>query len=238
MLFESSMPVISSVAAWLVLAAVPGGAPPAPCAVGTRTTLAVQVLSRPQIARHDESIGDDRLVLRGPDGKTLFSQELKDGHWMCLGFDRVKGRYVVGGYQEQGTWLVLGPVLYLAEGGKRLEDSDFSRKEFMAMSSLTSPSGRYVAFVGGVGVLDALYVLDTETDMIRKLGKAPAPPPLGDDDFTCDEPFGWGSCWVGAYTTLEPDVLRFEGDDTLVVTRGHDTAKRRSSKRTTQRYKL
>jgi hypothetical protein len=242
------MPVISSLSSWLssslVLAAVAaGGDAPAPaaCAVGTHTTLAVEILERPRVPRHDESIGNDRLVLRGADGKKVFSEDTHDAHWLCLGFDRGKGRYLVGGYQEQGTWLVLGPILYLAEdakgGGKRLEESAFSRQELMAMSSLTSPSGRYVAFVGGVGVIDGLYVLDTEADTIRRVGKAPAPPPLG-DDFTCDETFRWGSCWVGAYAPLEPEVLRFDGDDTLVVTYGHDTHRRRAPKRTTQRIKL
>jgi hypothetical protein len=231
------MPTLMPTLLLALLAAAPPAGVGAPCATGARTTLNVEVLERPTIPRHDESIGRERLVLRARDGKTLFSDETRDGRWMCLGFDRAKGRYLVGGYQEEGTWLVLAPVTYLAEDGTKLEESEFSRKEYMAMASLTSPSGRYVAFVGGVGVIDGLYVLDTEADTIRRVGKAPAPPPLG-DDFTCDETFRWGSCWVGAYAPLEPEVLRFDGDDTLVVTYGHDTHRRRAPTRTTQRIKL
>jgi hypothetical protein len=239
MLCEVAVAVISTLApiflSWAAVAATPAAAP---CATGARTTLSVEVLERPSVPRHDESIGRERLVLRARDGKTLFHDETHDGRWMCLGFDRAKGRYLVGGYQEEGTWLVLASMTYLAEDGTRLEESEFSRKEYMAMASLTSASGRYVAFVGGVGVIDGLYVLDAETDTIRKVGKAPAPPPLADDGFDCDEEFRWGSCWVGAYAPLEPEVLHFEGDDTLVVTRGHDSRRQRGKTRTTQRFKL
>lgn len=227
---------MSALAALLVLLAA--GAPAsAHCAVGAHTTLDVEVLERPATPRHDENIGRDRLVLRAADGKTTFKDDTSDGHFMCLGYDRAKGRYVVGVYQEAGVWLVLSSIQYLPEDKPRFEPSEFARKEYLALASVTSPSGRYVAFVGGVGVADALYVLDTEADTIRRLGRAPAPPPVG-DDFECDEPFRWGTCWADAYKPFEPAIVHFDGDTTLVISRGHDTPKRRASRRAEQRVKL
>jgi hypothetical protein len=208
------------------------------CAVGAHTTLDIEVLERPKFPMHDQSIGRDRLVLRSLDGKSLFAKETDDGQWRCLGFDQAKHRYLIGFHSEVGAWLVLSSIVYLAEDGKELAASAFSRKSFLALTTLTSPRGRYVAFVGGIHVADGLYVLDTATDAIRRLDRPPAPPPLGDDDFSCPDRFEWGSCWADGYATLETDIWHFEGDDTLVVTRGKDSARRRAKKRTVHRYKL
>jgi hypothetical protein len=222
-----------------LLAAAASAPPPAHCAVGAHTTLDVEVLDRPRVPRHDGSIGRDRLVRRGPKGKEIFEKDTREGQWKCLGYDRAKARYIVGVYQEVGVWLVVSGIYSLAEDGTQLEPTAFSRQRYLAMTWLTSPSGRYVAFVGGLDFPDGLYVLDTEADTVRHLGRPPAPPPLGDDDdFDCDEPFGWGSCWVGDYQPLEPKVLRFDGDATLVITRGHDTPKRRAKKRVEERVRL
>lgn len=227
-----------SIAALMVsmTVAAPPSASIADCAVGAHTILAVEILERPRMLHHEQSIGRDRLVLRTRDNKTTFSKETTEGHWRCLGYDRVKGRYLVGLYHEVGAWLVVSPIFYLAEDEPRLEPSAFSRKQYLALASVASPSGRYLAFVGGVGGVDGLYVLDSETDTVRRVGSAPAPAPV--PDFACDEPFEWGTCWADGYEPLEPAVLHFDGDDTLCVSRGRDTHKRRAKKRVVQRVKL
>jgi hypothetical protein len=230
-----------ALAALLVLLAADAPAPaPAHCAVGARSTLDVEVLDRPATPRHDENIGRDRLVLRDADGKARFKDETSDGHFVCLGYDRAKARYLVGVYQEAGVWLVLSSIQYLPEdaaNGPHFEPSVFAKKEYVALASVTSASGRYLAFVGGVGVADALYVLDTESDTIRRIGRAPAPPPVS-DGFECDEPFRWGTCWADAYKPFEPAIVHFDGDAVLVISRGHDTPKRRATRRAEQRVKL
>ena len=71
---------------------------------------------------------------------------------------------------------------------------------------------------------------------IRRLGKPPAPPP--NPDWSCDEPFGWGTCWSDAYVTLEPKILRFESEDVLVVSYGKDTGHHRAKQRTVRRFRL
>ncbi|MES1207513.1 MAG: hypothetical protein ABUS79_16375, partial [Pseudomonadota bacterium] len=99
-----------------------------------------------------------------------------------------------------------------------------------------SPDGHYVAFVGGIGGVDGVYVLDTSRDTIRRLGPAPAPPPV--HGFESDEPFDWGTGWADGYGAIEPSVLRFEAPDVLVATYGRDTPKARAKKRTVRRFKL
>jgi hypothetical protein len=215
----------------LAPAAAPDG-----CPAGTRTTMAIEVVSRPEFPRHDQNIGGDRVVVRARDGQVVFSRAVDDGHLLCLGFaDSPPGRYLVGVIGEVGAWLVLRSVLYLGEDGSALRPSAFSDGGFLALAAIASPHGRFVAFIGGKDQVDGLYVLDVARNQVRRLGAPPAPPPL---DFECDDRFGWGTCWADGYTAIEPAVLRFENDQTLVATYGRDTHRARAKQRRTKRFKL
>jgi hypothetical protein len=206
------------------------------CSEGKTSRLAVEMVSRPRIPRHDENIGKDALVLTAKDGKELLRKSVDDAHLHCLGFSEAAGRHLLGIEAERGAWMVLASILYVAETGGSLVPSALDRGDFLALASLTSPKGRYVAFVGGHQGIDGLFVLDTQTDQIRRLGKPPAPPPV--PDWSCDERFGWGSCWADGYVTLEPNILRFENEDILVVSYGKDTGHHRAKQRTVRRYRL
>jgi hypothetical protein len=217
-----------------------GAAPPASdtsgCPAGARTTLAIEVVSRPALPRHDQNIGGDRAIVRARDGKVLYSRAIDDGRLLCLGFAaQPPGRYLVGVIGEAGAWLALRSVLYLAEDGSPLQPSAFSDGGFLALAAVVSPHGRFVAFIGGKDQVDGLYVLDVARNQVRRLAAPPAPPPL---DFACDDRFGWGTCWADGYTAIEPAVLRFEDDDTLVASYGRDTHKQRAPRRRTRRFKL
>lgn len=207
------------------------------CPSGTQTTLAIEVVSRPNILRHDENIGSDRVVLRSDEGKEVYSHTVNDGHLLCLGFVATSpGRYLVGSVGEQGTWMVLGAVSYLGEDGSPLRASAFTKLRFLALTAVSSPRGSFVAFIGGrEGDVDGLYVLDTGKDEIRRLGDPPAPPPV---DFDCDDAFQWGTCWADGYTAIDPAVMRFEDESTLVVTYGRDTHTARAQHRRVRRFKL
>jgi hypothetical protein len=207
-----------------------------PCSEGKTSRLAVVMVSRPRIPRHDENIGKDALVLTTKDDKELLRESVDDAHLHCLGFSEAGGRHLLGIEGERGAWMVLGSILYVAETGGPLVPSAFDRGDFLALASLTSPKGRYVAFVGGHQGIDGLFVLDTQTDQIRRLGKPPAPAPI--PGWSCDEPFGWGSCWADGYVTLEPDILHFESEDVLVVSFGKDTGRHRAKQRTVRRFHL
>jgi hypothetical protein len=207
-----------------------------PCSEGKASRLAIAIVSRPRIPRHDENIGEDALVLTAKDGKELLRKSVDDAHLHCLGFSEAGGHHLLGIEGERGAWMVLGSILYVAETGGPLDPSAFDRGNFLALASLTSPKGHYVAFVGGHQGVDGLFVLDTQTDRIRRLGKPPAPPPV--PDWSCDERFGWGSCWSDGYVTLEPSILHFEREDILVVSYGKDTGHHRGRQRTVRRFRL
>jgi len=211
---------------------------PAVCPPGRETQLEIRALERPRFLMHDKSVGRDKLILRrtGPDAREIFSLELNDGRWTCLAIDRGEGRYVVGAFGEVGAWIVLRSVSYLRESAPKLQDSGFTRGNYMALASVASSDGRYLAFVGGEGNIDGLYVLDTRHDVVRRLGAPPAPPPVA--DFQSDERFDWGTGWAGGYLVLEPSVLRFEGTDVVIATYGRDTHKARAKKRVVRRFKL
>jgi hypothetical protein len=206
------------------------------CSEGKTSRLAIVTVSRPEILRHDENIGKDALVLTTKDRKELLRESVDDAHLRCLGFSEAAGHHLLGIEGERGTWMVLGSILYVAETGGPLVPSAFDRGDLMALASLTSPKGRYVAFVGGHQDVDGLFILDTQTDQVRRLGTPPAPPPVRGR--SCNEPFGWGSCWSDAHVTLEPKILRFEGEDVLVVSYGKDTSRHRAKQRTVRRLRL
>ena len=233
---------------WIVLLAVGAStapaAPAAPaCPSGALTTLAIEIVSRPQLPQHDQNIGSDRLILRSREGKQILSQAVNDGHLLCMGYAPspaarsadAPGRYLIGHVGERGARLVLGGISYLGEDGRGFEDYVFTRDGFLALTAISSPAGRFVAFVGGKSVVDGLYVLDARKDTVRRLGPPPAPPPL---DFECDDPFQWGTCWADGYTAIEPRVLHFDGETTLVATYGPDTHKARAKNRRARRFKL
>jgi hypothetical protein len=206
------------------------------CSEGRTSNLAIEMVSRPKILRHDQNIGKDALVLTAKDGKELLRESVDDAYLHCLGFSEAAGRHLVGIEGERGAWMVLGSILYVAETGGPLVPSAFDRDDFLALASLTSPKGRYVAFVGGHQGINGLFVLDTQTDRMRRLGNPPAPPP--NPGWSCDEPFGWGSCWSDAYVTLEPGIMHFEREDVLVVSYGKDTGRHRAKQRTVRRFRL
>ena len=206
------------------------------CSEGKASRLAVKRVWRPEDPRHDESIGGDTLILTAKDGKQIFREDMDDSHLECLGFSETSGQHLVGRHGERGAWMVLGSIFYLPETGGPLQESAFNRERFLALASLSSPKGRYIAFVGGHDSIEGLFVLDTQTDKIRRLGKEPAPPP--DRELSCEERFGWGTCWADGYVTLEKSVLRFESEDVLVVTYGKDTGRRRATERTVRRFRL
>ena len=165
---------------------------------------------------------------------------LFNAFWTCLGFDPGMRRYLFGmvligaaGRSELLTVEYLRedgtpPVLSIFQGGG-------ASSNYFAFASLVSPLGHRLAFVGGHGggAADGLYVLDTRTDQIQRVADPPDVPPAANPGH---EP-RW-SCCGGAYTQLEPSIVRFEDEETLVVTYGTDTARAGAKGRTTKRFML
>lgn len=213
----------------------------AECVKGTYTSLQYSFVAEhtpTNLPRLDQSIGKTRFVLQSePQGEALLTSEF-EGWWSCFGYNAKTHVYVIGGVFQRGAWLPLGSIEYLAEDGS-FKPSAFDRQDYIALSAVTSPAGRYIVFIGGGERSDDLYVLDTERDVIKKLGRAPSPPPNAEASDTCwNDPFEWGSCWVDGYREMDAGIIRFTSETELEVSYGKDGPTQRAKKRRVQRYRL
>ena len=211
----------------------------AECAKGTRTSLQISQVNVPFLPRHGQIVGQTRFVLCSePGGEELLSK-VDEGNWFCIGFNRNTKTYVVGGILERGAWLPLGSIRYLREDGSFFEPSAFDRLGYLAMTVVTSPSGRYIVFIGGQNTAGTLYVLDIERDVVRELGPAPAPPSNVLARDTCkDEPFEWGTCWGDGYVEMDLGIIQFKSENALEVSYGDDSPDGRAKIRRVRRFKL
>ena len=209
------------------------------CAKGSRTSLQYTMVDVPAIPHHDQSIGRTRFVLRSyPDGETLSTKEF-DGQWFCFGYNSITHIYIIGGISQKGAWLPLRSIQYLAEEGGSLKPSAFDRLDYLALSAVTSPAGRYIVFIGGRISIEGLFVLDTKRDVVKKLGRAPLPPPDAPLSDMCQhEPFEWGSCWADGYREMDAGIIRFTSETDLEVSYGEDEPTARAKKRSIRRFRL
>ena len=174
------------------------------------------------------------LAVVGRDGKEVWSTRLTNASWVCLGFDVQAKRYLIAQRMSVRRPFIYG-IAYLSEEGLKSDSAaggDFA-KSLDAFAIVVSPLGRHVAFVGGPdGVVDGLYVLDTQRDEVHRLSDPPPPPPG-----SCDEQFGW-ACGDHDVGTLGPSILRFTDEDTVVVTYERDGRSARAKARTTKTFTL
>ncbi len=211
----------------------------AECAKGARTSLQSTFINIPAIPRLDQSIGRTKFVLHSePHGEILSSTEF-DGRWFCFGYNAKTHCYIIGGIFQKGAWLPLGSIQYFAEDGSSFKPSAFDRSGYIALSAATSPSGRYLVFIGGIDSSDGLYVLDTKRDVIKKLGRAPSPPPDALVSDICQgEPFEWGGCCADGYLEMDSSILRFKSESELEVSYGKDGPSARAKKRHIRKFSL
>lgn len=210
----------------------------AECPKGTRTHLQHQLVNAPNFIRHDQSIGQTQFILYSDANNAELLNKTLEGQWFCLGFNQATKTYLLGGVFQIGAWLPLGSIQYLREEKNSLEPSAFKRLGYLANAAVVSPKGRYIAFIGGKQSTGDLYLLDTQTDTIKRLGAAPAPPPLANDAFSSDEPFEWGTGWADGYLEMEANIVYFTAENILQVSYGKDTSYVRAKKRQIRTFKL
>lgn len=225
------------VLAMFLLVSTTGNA--AECAKGTRTNLQITRINVPSFIRHGQNIGQTKLVLSSePGGEELLS-EVHEGNWFCIAFNKDTGTYIVGGIFERGAWLPLGSIKYLREEGSSFDPSAFDRLGYLAMTVIASPGARYIVFIGGQKTTGTLYVLDSERDVVKELGPAPAPPTNVLTRGICkSEPYEWGTCWGDGYVEMDTGIIRFKSEHVLEVSYGDDKPLARAKKRWIRRFKL
>jgi hypothetical protein len=199
---------------------------------------------RPKLLRHDVDQGTTALILRAvPGDGELLRAELSEV-WECLGYNPRTGRYLVGSKNEHGVKITLRALLYLDERKKQFLDSVFDDRAFEAVASLVSPGNRFLALIGAPTIKSSkvgLYSLDTDRDVLSRVGEAPAPPPLSAEQLADRERVGMEGPWDAPerhYTELEPGIWSFVDDNTLQVSYGKDSLKARAKRRRAKKWNL
>jgi hypothetical protein len=205
---------------------------------GTDSQLHYTLINAPEFYRLDQSIGQTQLLLTAKSDGTSRLDKTYEGKWFCLGFNKTTKTYLVAGIFQVGAWLPLGSIQYLSETKNSLLASAFDRQGYIANAALMSPEGRYIAFIGGKQSTGKLYVLDTQTDTIKKLGVAPAPPPLANSAFFSEEPFQWGTGWADGYVELEATVFQFKSENVLQISYGKDSHNVRAKNRKVRIFRM
>ena len=206
---------------------------------GRVSRLRTRALRAPQ---HDGDLGATRLELDAlAPGSAPDRVWEKGGVWRTVAYVEETSVYLIAGLLERGAWLPIDVLVYVDERTGAWRDSHVQGTRWMAMAAVASPRGRYVAFVADAGG-DAgfeLEVLDTRGDVLVRAGDAPAPPPAGGDCEPAEEPFfTWGAPPADGYVDLDPGIIVFAGEDTLVASYGRDRCTRRAAKRREQRWEL
>lgn len=148
--------------------------------------------------------------------------------------------YVLGVRRQQGIGVRVTDVRYVDEVTHRSRVSSFDRLDLEAFSAVQSPGTSYIAFIAIEGNDIALYVLNTGRDTIQKVGKAPLPPPLAQNErayFNAHpevldpKQWNWMASFRDGYMELDPGIVEFEDNSSLRVSYGADTPYARAKER-------
>jgi hypothetical protein len=210
---------------------------PKPCESG-KTTLRIRE-ERPKIPRHDQSLGTTWFELVPRDGKEALQRVSLEDDWRCVGFNTARG-YILDGRWESGVIVALRALRYWPESAEKPIISRFEREQQAAAAWVWSSDLRYFAFISLDG---RLKVLDTKTDRIRDLAKAPAPPPIDENTRETLKNEGASFDWISVteqigYDHLDPGILSLEDNHILKASYGKDTANARAKKRTVRTWDL
>ncbi len=203
-----------------------------------------------EFARHARLDGDpgvSRMRVLGPDSAMLVEAEYA-GTWYELGYDSVGKRFVVAGAFEMGGWLPIRSLAYVSALDGTMERTGFGADGWYAFAVVLDRNGlRYAAFVGGNVRADSLglYGWDLRRNACIRLGAAPGPPPIGDNEELArfhreEDGYVWGVPPWDGYCSIEQSVLAFDPATPGMVkaSYGADTEARRARKRSPQVWNL
>jgi hypothetical protein len=213
------------------------------CASGASTLLLSGGISRSH--HHNGDQGKVDFILEDKASGAVLWKDRYVGEGLCLGFNAVRRNYVIGIRKEHGIGVRLTDVRYLEESEHKIRNSAFNKRHIEAFSAVPSPDLHYIAFIGMEGNDISLFVLDTEKDALKRVGKAPLPPPFTPEersyvkahpDVLQEGPWGWMGAFRDGYMQLDPGIVEFEDNDVLRVRYGADTPYERSPQRRVVRW--
>jgi len=210
---------------------------------GETTTLVIDTdMSK---MRHDgPDNGHTSISLLSKNGAVLFQRKLDD-NFKCLGYSRAQHAYVLQTVGETGISLKVEAFEYLPEDKPAIVYSKSFTPQFVAAleAVIPSPDLRFIVFVGQQteSSIWRLYVLDTKSDTISLLGRAPDPPPLS--KWYLEESTGsFNPCdqwqWGFDGPMLEQNICQFISPHILKVSYGKDTCRHRSKNRLIRKWTL
>jgi hypothetical protein len=211
---------------------------------GISTVLSLEQIRAPRYEGHP-----GETVIRLADSKNgdeLFVKK-ENGIFVCLGFNRATGDYVIGKARAESGILPFAVFYTLNETKRILRPPLPDVKNLRFYSSQCSPTGSFIALIGWEKNTDKaikLIIFNTKKEKFRIIGEAPMPPP--DNEWKCDlwkereleDGWGWHFPFHDTYITLEPGIITFPDEDTLQVSYGEDTCRKRSDIRTAKQWKL
>lgn len=177
-------------------------------------------------AHHDTTTF--RLVMK--DGRKQAGEET-GGIWGCLAYSQPTATYVLGMISDAQRPLL--SISYLNEktgastSTRAIPVPDDPANEWHAFASVPSDDGRFIALVTNRGH-DNLAVLNTTTDCLMSIGRAPSPPPSAKQDTSKN--FEWGAIGLNGFVGMDPGILSWR-DHVLTASLGRDEPTKRAASR-------
>lgn len=208
------------------------------CARGASTILRSGGVSRSQ--RHNGNSGEAHFVLESKTTGAVLWKDEYVGEGVCLGYNPDRGVYIIGSRRARGIGVRLTEVRYIDESRPRSRSSAFNRQDIEAFSAVASPRLWYVAFIAIEENDISVFVLDARRDTLKKIGKAPLPPPLSPDELAYvklhpevlqEGQWAWMGSFRDSYMQLDSGIIEFHDNEILRISYGADTPYARSPKR-------
>lgn len=206
----------------------------------------LKMILSPGSGRHNGNPGKTSFILEERSSGKVLWQAQYEGIGVCYGFNPLQKIFIFGLLKENGIGVRLTELYYLNEAKAEVRKSSFSAAALEAFAGVTDVHHSFLAFIAIEKNDVGLYLLDVAHDRIRKLGTAPLPPPLSKEEqsYALRDPesfqgkWEWMSSLRDGYRPLDPGILYFEGNNTLVATYGNDTREKRATQRKIRRWNV
>lgn len=207
------------------------------CSTGVSTLLKFE--GTPRAPHHNGDQGKAHFILAHKESSTTLWEETLPGEGVCFGYNLRRRAHLIGIQKEHGIGVRITDLYYIDEVKAKRSPSLLKQAKLEAFVALPGPELRFIALIALEGNDTFLYALDVEKSLIRKLGKAPLPPPLTAQERDGAKahpeseaaPWEWMASYRDSQIELDPGIMVFKNPSTLEVSYGNDSAEHRASNR-------